>query len=691
MPRSLSRLLHVVAGLAALLSAGPAAAFSTEEAKTPMRVTLVRSDLEGCGVDCPEWLALTGRIGFETPALLSAALARLKGRKIPVLLDSPGGESTAGLAMGRMLRAAKLDAVVATTVLTDCRTGDAACLSRSRAGVHPGHVGAYVPPACASACVFVLAGGVKRVVPYDAYVGVHQALRVLTFHPVMNTFRVLKRRIGDRIVEVSRTLVASRALPTRVVKGAAPASMYSTFDRFLLGMGIGEAIMPLMRATPPSGIHWLSRTEMIETRIVTDANDGTTFVRQAADDIAAAVAATAARRTNQAEAAALRPVQAPAALTLDDGRRRTGVVTWRIDATSRDVPVLIGDWHVPESHLGGSVTILPETAAGAASSFTVSARFPSTPASDAGAIFNTRPPQICDMSLCMPDLGAGPLQEGPVALFQVIRNWRGDFLMQLHKRDWLVFDVQTGDGRGRLALTLTSLDNHAIDLWEKLCCGFVAFDDPWTPPRTLLPALPSPRQPFLVSGFGPVTPLARSVGPTVGQHEAVALYEAQPTGIAGEPGRINGSVVWTPLAATGEPRRPDAPVLLGEVDLPDVKLHLRLRVGPSAMGTLGRLTAEIRATFPDEALFGPPGRLTVMTISDRRGHPLLLADSVFGFRCEGGYRIAFDIPEAGPVAGALQLAFEDEQQRRITVAIPIDPATAALLQAAARGDDLAGT
>ena len=124
------------------------------------------------------------------------------------------------------------------------------------------------------------------------------------------------------------------------------------------------------------------------------------------------------------------------------------MVTWHIDATSRAVPVLVGEWHVPESHLGGAVEIVPETAAGAPSSFTVSARFASGPAPEAGVILNTRPPQICDLSLCMPDLGDGPIQEGPVALFQVIRNWRGDFLTQLHKRDWLVFDVQTDDGRG---------------------------------------------------------------------------------------------------------------------------------------------------------------------------------------------------------------------------------------------------
>ena len=708
MPRSLSRLLHLAAGLAALLTAGPATAFTTEEARTPMRVTLVRSDLQGCGTDCPEWLALTGKIGFETPALLSAALSRLKGRKIPVLLDSPGGEGTAGLAMGRMLRAAKLDAVVATTVLTDCGTGDAACLTRLRAGVRPGHIGAFAPPACASACVFVLAGGVRRVVPYDAYVGVHQALQVLTYRPVMNTFRVLKRRIGGRVVEVSRTLVASRALPTRVVKGAAPASLYSTFDHFLLGMGIGEAIMPLMRATPPSGIHWLSRTEMIETHIVTDANDGMSFVRQVADETSAAAAAATARGLAQAAAvhpvqvpaakfhpwqapaAALRPGQAPAALTLDDGRRWTGIVTWRVDPTTHDVPVLVGDWTVPGRHLHGAIEIMPEPDQATGSSFALSARFMPEAVPDAASVLSIVPPRICDLGLCWQEFPDARTLDQSTGVFHVSRIWRDDFLKQLHERNWMVFDVRTDDGRGQVAVTLSSLENHAIDIWEKLCCNFTAASAPWTAPDTMLPALPDPRRPFLVPGFGPVTPAVQTSiasEPAIRRVDAVALFDAYSNGPTSEPERLKGSATWTSTTAPGRPRRPDETMLIGAANVPGAGLQVSLRVKISAPGVMGRLTAEIRATSSANPRFGAPSRLTILAIDDRQRHSLLLASSVVGDGPEGGYLATFDVPETGAIAGAFQLAFEDEQQRRITIAIPIDPATAALLQAAARGDD----
>ncbi len=674
------------AAFAVLWWISPAAAFTTAEAKVPMTVTLVRSDAAGCGADCPEWLALTGKIGFETPRVLSAALAGLKGRKVPILLDSPGGESRAGVAMGRQIRDHKLDTVVGGTVLSSCGVGDAACASLQRSGVHPGHI-AGATPACASACVLVLAGGTDRVVPFGTYVGVHQALQILTFHPVMNTFHILRRMVGGRPVEVSRTLVATRAMPVRVVKGAAPPSLYSELDRHLLGMGIAEAIMPLMRSTPPSGIHWLTRDELTATRMATETTDAAAFVEQAATSRATAEAAAAARRTAQATAAALRPIGVPAALTLDDDRRWPGTITWRIDATSREVPVLIGEWRLPERHIGGTVEIVPETASPAAGSFTVSARFTSDVTPGAATVLSIRPPQICDLSLCWSETSEDAPQDRSAASFHVVRDWRGDFLKQLHKRDWLVFGVRTEDGWGKVAFTLSSLDDRAIDLWETLCCSFASTGDPWTAPATPLPDRPEPRGPFLVAGFGPVAHVAGGIATTAHHVGVKALFDPASPPQSGGPTSVGGSMTWTPLAGLGAPGRLGEAFLVGDADLPAAHLHLKVKVSLSEAGILGRLTLGIHATAEDEAVFGPPDGFTFMTIYDRERHPLLLADSVFRERWEGGYGVAFDIPETGPIAGAIQLAFEDARHRRVTVALPLDPAMAALLQAAARGRD----
>jgi len=47
---------------------------------------------------------------------------------------------------------------------------------------------------------------------------------------------------------------------------------------YLLGLGIGESIMSLMRSAPPTGIHWMTPTELAATRIATDTTEARTLV-----------------------------------------------------------------------------------------------------------------------------------------------------------------------------------------------------------------------------------------------------------------------------------------------------------------------------------------------------------------------------------------------------------------------------
>ena len=199
-------------------------------------------------------------------------------------------------------------------------------------------------------------------------------------------------------------------------------------------------------------------------------------------------------------------------------------MTWRIDATTRPVPVLVGDWSVPARHIHGAIEIVPELAQTTKSSFTLSARFTPDAVPGGGDCPGLRPAaRLRSLALRegYPERGdPGPIR---LAVFGVARIWRDDFLRQLHKRDWLVFDLRTDDGWGQFAVTLSSLDNHAIDLWEKLYCGSAAADDPWTVPATQFPALPNPRRPFLIAGYGAVTPVAGPAQPTVRTLDAVAL------------------------------------------------------------------------------------------------------------------------------------------------------------------------
>ena len=77
-------------------------------------------------------------------------------------------------------------------------------------------------------------------------------------------------------------------------------------------------------------------------------------------------------------------------------------------------------------------------------------------------------------------------------------------------------------------------------------------------------------------------------------------------------------------------------------------------------------------------------RVVAMNRFDVDGHPTLTPASVEELPGRGGFEVHLDVPETGPIAGALQVGFEDAKGRRATLAFPFDPGVAALLQAAER-------
>ena len=75
----------------------------------PMAFAVVRSAEPGCEPTCPEWISAEGAIVAATPARLKSLLKTLGGRKLPIVIWSPGGDVDAALALGRMIRQRKLD------------------------------------------------------------------------------------------------------------------------------------------------------------------------------------------------------------------------------------------------------------------------------------------------------------------------------------------------------------------------------------------------------------------------------------------------------------------------------------------------------------------------------------------------------------------------------------------------------
>ncbi|NEJ73328.1 hypothetical protein GR197_22750 [Rhizobium phaseoli] len=120
-----------------------------------------------CQDECTQWISAEGEITPDTPARLSSILKTLGERKLPVVLQSYGGDMDAAFAMGRMIRAAGLETSIGRTRLPNCPTLDPRCkASMAKSGPTKGEVsagGAY----CLSTCTLVLASGTPRLVGYS--------------------------------------------------------------------------------------------------------------------------------------------------------------------------------------------------------------------------------------------------------------------------------------------------------------------------------------------------------------------------------------------------------------------------------------------------------------------------------------------------------------------------------------------
>ncbi|WHO74731.1 hypothetical protein [Rhizobium sp. BT03] len=142
-----------------------AVAVTSEPETRPMDFLLMYDG--NCQDECTQWISAEGDITPETPARLKTILKTLGKRKLPVVLQSNGGDMDATFAMGRMIRAAGLETSIGRTRLPNCPTLDPRCkASMAKSGPTKGEVsagGAY----CLSTCTLVLMSGTPRLVGYS--------------------------------------------------------------------------------------------------------------------------------------------------------------------------------------------------------------------------------------------------------------------------------------------------------------------------------------------------------------------------------------------------------------------------------------------------------------------------------------------------------------------------------------------
>jgi hypothetical protein len=192
-----------------------------------MDFTLVRVTAPGlCNPQCPVVIEARGDIAVDSGKrfmdFLQSATIGAANRNV-VLVHSPGGNVYGALQLGQIWRRLGATVIVARPSRKGLEAG------RTAAGLAPGH--------CASACVFALMGGTRRLVPSRSLVAVHQ------------THRVFFERDGSDASRLVRRVVGSTAISNEL-------------RAYAQGMGVSPDLIALAQSTPPTRIRILSKAEM---------------------------------------------------------------------------------------------------------------------------------------------------------------------------------------------------------------------------------------------------------------------------------------------------------------------------------------------------------------------------------------------------------------------------------------------
>jgi hypothetical protein len=253
------------------LAMGLAAFGATAKAQPPdygptMRFVVVRSSAPGCESNCPEWISAEGTIEAGTPALLKRLLKTLGGRRLPIVVNSPGGNVDAALQLGRMIRKNKLDIAVGITGFSGCSPGMKNCRGNDARGQPYSGVAYDSGAMCNSACPLMFAGGIRRVVGEWAYLGVHQ---------ITTTFRreKLLYRTTYQIVNGKKKIISTRIVSRKNAGSYKTYEMSKAVEKrlsaYLKEMGVEQGVLDVMKATPASDIRQIEPDDMLEMKLVT--------------------------------------------------------------------------------------------------------------------------------------------------------------------------------------------------------------------------------------------------------------------------------------------------------------------------------------------------------------------------------------------------------------------------------------
>jgi hypothetical protein len=230
--RFLLALMIASCSAAALAQGQPRPAAPTN---SPMQFESVQEGTEeACGPACRRWISATGTIVETTPQDFAVFVKDRDLRDVFVVLNSTGGSVAKGLALGREFRRLGLNTAVGITLKPDSKISSRAT--------------------CNSMCVFLLLAGVKRHVPENARILVHQ------IWPASN-----------RADATATTYSAETMVVTQRILGE--------IAQYVVDMGAGIELFRIATHVPPwENLRPLSREELNRLHVHTGEDTGLPFV-----------------------------------------------------------------------------------------------------------------------------------------------------------------------------------------------------------------------------------------------------------------------------------------------------------------------------------------------------------------------------------------------------------------------------
>ncbi|WP_162913931.1 hypothetical protein [Taklimakanibacter lacteus] len=245
------------------MSAGPA-----------MRFVIVRSHVNGCEPNCPQWISAEGVITAQTPSLLRKALKQAGGSQLPILMTSPGGDVEAALALGEIIRTRKLDVGVGWTFFAGCWPGDRTCnVTARQKGRYYGTPFAW-RAYCLAACLLAITGGRKRLAA-GASLGTTEFSTPMTDQRI--TYQERYRIVKGKKKVLSRKVIKRETLRSYTTSKLDKAS-WKKLRAYAGKMGVGNGYLALFTKARPGSVYFVSGEEALFTGLITSLDSARSLV-----------------------------------------------------------------------------------------------------------------------------------------------------------------------------------------------------------------------------------------------------------------------------------------------------------------------------------------------------------------------------------------------------------------------------